>query len=65
MPSVIIEGPILKNIEKKRQLVAKIAEIIYDIYKVDKNHITLTIKGYLPENVGVSGKLISDLHYKN
>ena len=64
MPSVIIEGPILKEIEKKRQLVAKITEIVYDIYKVDKSHITVTIKGYSPEDVGVGGKLISDLHKK-
>ena len=65
MPSIIIEGPILKDIEKKRQLVAKLTEIVHEIYAIDKSHITVTIKGYSPDDVGVAGKLISDLRPKN
>ncbi|MHA1775953.1 MAG: 4-oxalocrotonate tautomerase [Promethearchaeia archaeon] len=61
MPSIIIEGPILHDLDQKRELVKKITEIAEEIYHVDKSHITITIRGYPPEDVGVGGVLISDL----
>ncbi|MBN1800518.1 MAG: tautomerase family protein [Candidatus Lokiarchaeota archaeon] len=60
MPNIIIEGPIIENIEIKRTLVKDITEIVEKAYGIPKEHIIITIKEFSPENVGVGGELISD-----
>ncbi len=60
MPIITVEGRAL-DIEKKRELVAKITEIATQIYNLPKETITVVIKENPPENIGVGGKLIVDL----
>jgi len=62
MPSVTIEGPEIKDIEKKRQLVKRITEVIFDIYGIAKEHIIVLIRENSKENVGAGGQLIADKH---
>ena len=61
MPTITVEGPIIADLEKKRILVKKITEAAFEAYEVEKSHITVTIKGFSPDNVGVGGMLLSDL----
>ena len=62
MPLVKIDGPIIKDIEKKRQLVKLITDVIFDIYGIDKEHIIVLIRENSEENVGAGGQLIADKH---
>ena len=57
MPTIFVEGPPL-DIEKKRQLVAKLYEAAVEVYKIE--HITVIVRENSPENVGVGGKLLAD-----
>ncbi|MDR2967239.1 MAG: tautomerase family protein [Methanobacteriaceae archaeon] len=61
MPVVIIESNKI-NIEKKRELVKSITEITSKIYELPKNTVTVLIKELERENVGVSGKLLSEIN---
>ncbi|MBC7238391.1 MAG: 2-hydroxymuconate tautomerase family protein [Chloroflexi bacterium] len=60
MPNIVIEGPILKDMEKKRKLVEKVTEAAVEAYGLPKEAIVVIIKENPPENVGVGGKLIAD-----
>lgn len=42
----------------------RLTEIAQEVYQVDKSHITVTIRGYPPEDVGVGRKLICDIKAK-
>ena len=58
MPTITVEGPPI-DVEQKRQLVKKLTEAAVEVYHIE--HITVLIKENPPENVGVSGQLLSDL----
>jgi len=60
MPSVIIQGPIIKEIEVKRILVAEITEALKKAYKIPTSDYPIVIHENPPENVGVNGVLIID-----
>ncbi|MCK4420518.1 tautomerase family protein [candidate division WOR-3 bacterium] len=62
MPTITIEGPPIKEIERKRELVRKLTDVAVEIYKIE--HIVVLIRENAPENVGVNGQLIADLHRK-
>jgi len=62
MPTITIDGPPIPEIERKREFVKRITNVAMDIYKIE--HITVLIKENKPENVGVNGQLIVDLHKK-
>ena len=57
MPTVIVEGPPI-SVDKKRVLVKKITEIIFEIYGI--KHVTVIVKENPPENVGINGELLID-----
>lgn len=61
VPNITIDGPKIENIEKKRILIQEITASIEKAYKLPKEHIIVVIKENAPENVGVAGKLISDM----
>lgn len=61
MPLITIDGPVIKNIEKKRKLVKDITETVADSYEFPKETILVLIKENSPENVGVGGQLVVDL----
>ena len=58
MPSVIIEGPKI-DVETKRKVVKKLAEVIRELYRVE--HVSVVIHENELENVGVDGELLSDI----
>jgi len=57
MPTVVVEGPKI-NVEKKRELVRGITEVIREVYGI--SHVTLLIKENPTENVGIDGELLLD-----
>ena len=60
MPSVIINGPRIEDVEVKRVLVKEITDALEKAYKIQREAYSVVIKENLPENVGVGGELISD-----
>ena len=60
IPNVIIDGPIIKDIEIKRVLVKEITDALEKAYKLDRNAYVVIIRENSPENVGVGGSLIID-----
>ena len=61
MPLVTIDGPVIKDIEKKRKLIKDITETVADSYEFPKEMIVVLLKENSPENVGVGGQLVIDL----
>lgn len=64
MPTITAEGPPLKDIEVKRQLVREMTDAATKAYKLPRDVIVVVIKENAPENVGVGGELIADRHRK-
>ena len=60
MPNIIVEGPVIKDVDKKRILVRELTEAATEAYALPKEAIIVLIKENSPENVGVGGKLIID-----
>ena len=60
MPNISIEGPAIKDLEKKRKLVKDLTNAATEAYGLPKETIVVLIKENPPENVGVAGKLIID-----
>ena len=58
MPLIIVEGPQIKEIEKKRRLVKELTDVAARIYGI--KHITVIIHENRKENVGANGELIAD-----
>ncbi len=60
MPSVVINGPKIEDIEIKRKLVKDITDALEEAYKLRREAYTVLIKENPPENVGSGGILIVD-----
>ena len=60
MPLIMIEGPPIKEVERKRQLVKELTDVATKIYGI--KHIVVIIRENRPENVGANGELIIDKH---
>ena len=60
MPTIIIEGPPLGDIEKKRKLVADTSASASAAYGLPVEAMVVIIKESPPENVGVGGRLLVD-----
>ncbi len=58
MPTITVEGPPLREIEKKRDLARRLTDTAVEVYGIE--HIVVLIKENAPENVGVGGVLICD-----
>jgi 4-oxalocrotonate tautomerase len=58
MPTITVDGPKIQDIELKRQMVKKLTDAAYEVYKIE--HIVVLIRENAPENVGVNGQLIAD-----
>lgn len=58
MPTITVEGPIIRDIEKKRELVRRLTDVATDVYHIE--HIVVLIKENPSENVGVNGVLVAD-----
>ncbi len=62
MPNITVEGPPLKDIEVKRELVREVTDAAEKAFKLPREVIVVVIKENAPENVGVGGELIADRH---
>ena len=60
MPNINIEGPVIKDLDKKRTLVQEMTDAATKAYGLPREAIVVIIKENAPENVGVAGKLIID-----
>ena len=58
MPWIVVDGPPIPQIEKKRELVKAHYDAAHNVYGIE--HITVVIRENPPENVGVNGELIMD-----
>lgn len=60
MPNITVEGPPIKELEKKRELAKEMTEAAVRAYGLPKEVIVVLIKENPPENVSVGGQLIID-----
>ena len=60
MPSVLIQGPKIEDIEIKRVLVTEITDALEKAYGIARQVYTIVIHENPPENVGSGGVLIID-----
>lgn len=60
MPNIIIDGPKIRDIYVKRELVKEVTDALEKAYKLPRDVYIVLIKENDPENVGVGGKLIVD-----
>ena len=60
MPIINIEGPVIKELDKKRELVKEITEAATKAYGLPEEAIIILIKENTKENVSVGGQLIID-----
>jgi len=59
MPLINIQARCLP-VEKKRELVAQVTEVVARAYQVPPQAITVLIQELPGENIGVAGQLLSD-----
>lgn len=64
MPSAVIEGPRIEEVETKRVLVKEITDALEKAYNLPRPVYVVLIKENQPENVGVGGELILDRRSK-
>ena len=60
MPTINVEGPFIKDIDKKRTFVQELTDAAARAYGLPKEAMIVLIKENPPENVGVGGRLIAD-----
>jgi 4-oxalocrotonate tautomerase len=60
MPTIIVEGPPLGDLEKKRKLVAEMSASASAAYGLPLDAMVVLLKESQPENVGVGGRLLVD-----
>jgi len=59
MLSLIVEDPLIKDDEKKRNLIIALTELASDIYELPRDVVTALVKENPPENVDVCGELLT------
>ena len=60
MPTVWVDGPIINDLDKKRDLTREITDSMVKAYGLPKQAFTVVIKENPPENVCVGGELVCD-----
>ena len=60
MPTITIEGPPIKDVDKKRVLASEVTDAATKAYGLPRAIIVVVIKENAPENVSVGGQLIID-----
>ncbi|MFW9865305.1 MAG: 4-oxalocrotonate tautomerase DmpI [Candidatus Thorarchaeota archaeon] len=60
MPTAVLDGPPIEDLDIKRALVKEITDALEKAYKLPRNVFTVVIKENAPANVGVGGELIVD-----
>ncbi len=60
MPVITIAGNDGITIEKKREMVKKVSEVVADAYDLPIEAITVLVQPYAKDDIGVAGGLLSD-----
>ncbi|MDY6931313.1 MAG: 4-oxalocrotonate tautomerase DmpI [Halobacteriota archaeon] len=60
MPNITIDGPELKDIDAKRELVKSITDAASKAYGIPKEAFVILIRESAPENVAIGGTLLTD-----
>lgn len=60
MPNITIEGPAIKELDKKRELAKTVTDAAVKAFGLPKQAIVVLLKENSPENVSVGGELIID-----
>ncbi len=60
MPVITIAGNEGISIEKKREMVKKVSEVVADAYDLPIETITVLIQAYPADDIGAAGGLLSD-----
>ena len=60
MPVIQIAGNNGISIEKKREMVKKVSEVVADAYGLPVETITVLVTGFDPDDIGAGGQLLSD-----
>lgn len=60
MPNIIVDGPVIKDVDRKRLLVQGLTEAAAKAYGLPLETMVVIIKENAPENVSVGGNLLID-----
>jgi len=60
MPFIVINGPPIENMDKKRELVKGLSEVASKVYDLSIQKMHVLIKENSKENVGIGGQLLPD-----
>ncbi len=60
MPVITIGGNDGITLEKKREMVKKVSEVVAEAYELPIEAITVLVQGYAKEDIGVAGELLSE-----
>ena len=60
MPVITIAGNNTITLEKKRELVKKVSEVVSEAYDLPIEAITVLVQPYPKDDIGVAGELLSD-----
>lgn len=60
MPTIVLDGPPVPDLDRKRTLVKAISEAAAQAYSLPSEIMTVIIRENQPENVGVGGLLLLD-----
>ena len=60
MPVITIAGNDGISVEKRREMVKKVSEVVAEAYDLPIEAITVLVQGYAKEDIGVAGELLSD-----
>ncbi|HUU27938.1 MAG TPA: 4-oxalocrotonate tautomerase DmpI [archaeon] len=60
MPVIRIDGPKIKELDRKRKFVRELTKAAAEAFDLDQEKIIILIRENLPENVSVGGQLKID-----
>ena len=60
MPVIQIAGNNGISLEKKREMVKKVSEVVAEAYDLPVDAITVLVQGHNFDDIGVAGELLSD-----
>ena len=60
MPVITIAGNNTITLEKKREMVKKVSEVVAEAYDLPIEAITVLVQGYAKDDIGVAGELLSE-----
>ncbi len=60
MPVITIAGNDGITLDKKREMVKKVSEVVSEAYDLPIEAITVLVQPYAKEDIGVAGELLSE-----